>query len=729
MDKDTLNVNDRRIGIKNMAKNGLDAKADMPLVSIIIPAYNAEDHIKHCVDSVLEQSYENVEVICIDDGSIDKTPEILQFLTQKDNRVLFLKQEHLGVSAARNKGLANAKGKYICFVEADDHVEEESYEILVRNAEKENVDMIVYGSATEGEVPDWFTSQSPLKGGCYKNRKTINALFEKREARSLWTCFFKKELLDKNGIKFNENVSLGEDTLFLFELVPGTETILVIKDVIYHHRFGREGSLTYFYTKDIKSYYLAWLSLVEQLAKKWKDKGILEKAEDKFVTWLVSEGYRFIKNFPLEKQREAARLTVNIIKNNHLKYYCVDWYEKEHLTEIFALAEMDQNEKKIADHYSTKSVDINNKEPLVSVIVPTYNVEEYIKQCVDSLLDQTYKNIEVICIDDGSTDNTVPILKFMQEKDKRLILIQQEHSGVSAARNKGLENARGKYISFVDSDDFMQWNSYEILVSVAENNQLDLIIFGGNAVGDAPEWIQKKLNTRYKYYTKGTADKVIFEEESARPFLWLHFIKREIIEKGEKLRFNEAMEMGEDQLFQFEYVPRAESVMVLEDKLYNYRIARNCSLMQLYEKQKMKKFDSHILLISSVIESWKKSGLFQKNEDKLITWIVNLTYWALIFFPKAFQPELAKKVINLVNKYDIKDYFIAWYEKDHWLYMKDIAEKNFDKEEELREIREKADQEKFQIQEILKSRAFKLGRFTTPQKERLDISLFDIFLK
>ena len=72
----------------------------------------------------------------------------------------------------------------------------------------------------------------------------------------------------------------------------------------------------------------------------------------------------------------------------------MDWYEKEHLTEIFALAEMDQNEKKIADHYSTKSVDINNKEPLVSVIVPTYNVEEYIKQCVDSLLDQTYKKSE-----------------------------------------------------------------------------------------------------------------------------------------------------------------------------------------------------------------------------------------------------------------------------------------------------------------------------------------------
>ena len=148
----------------------------------------------------------------------------------------------------------------------------------------------------------------------------------------------------------------------------------------------------------------------------------------------------------------------------------------------------------------------------------------------------------------------------------------------------------------MDSDDFLQWNSYEILVEVAEKYKLDLIIFGANIVGEAPEWINKKVNTVYKYYPEGTADNVIFEEESARPFLWLHFIKKELFEKGEKVRFNEKMEMGEDQLCQFEYVPRANSVMVIDDKLYNYRIGRTCSLMQLYEKQQMKKFASHITL-------------------------------------------------------------------------------------------------------------------------------------
>lgn len=371
---------------------------------------------------------------------------------------------------------------------------------------------------------------------------------------------------------------------------------------------------------------------------------------------------------------------------------------------------------------------IKKELPLVSIVVPTYNVEQYIKQCVDSLLEQTYKNIEVICVDDGSTDNTLPILKFLEQKDERVVLIQQKHQGVSAARNNGLDIAKGKYISFVDSDDFMQWNSYEILVDVAETNKLDLIIFGANAIGEAPDWILKKLNTRYKYYEKGNAENVIFEEESARPFLWLHFIRRELFEQTPKIRFNETMEMGEDQLCQFEYVPRAESVMVIDDKLYNYRIGRNCSLMQLYEKQRIKKFNSHIILISNVLESWKKSGLLRKNEDRVITWVVELTYWTLIYFPLAFQPELAKKVVDIIEKYELKEYCIAWWEREHLNYIEEMAVKTIDGNEEKEKLENQMKQEIYQIQEILKSRAFKLGRLTTPKKDRMDLEMFEKYL-
>ena len=95
-------------------------------------------------------------------------------------------------------------------------------------------------------------------------------------------------------------------------------------------------------------------------------------------------------------------------------------------------------------------------KPTVSVIIPVYNVEQYLSKCLDSVINQTFKNIEIICINDGSTDNSLKILNEYAMADKRIIVINQENSGVYAARNKGLQIANGKYISFVDSDDWIE---------------------------------------------------------------------------------------------------------------------------------------------------------------------------------------------------------------------------------------------------------------------------------
>lgn len=363
-------------------------------------------------------------------------------------------------------------------------------------------------------------------------------------------------------------------------------------------------------------------------------------------------------------------------------------------------------------------------DALVSVIVPVFNVEDYIKQCITSLLNQTYDNIEIICVDDGSTDKTLDILEMLRKRDNRIKVFRQKHKGVAAARNKAINEAKGKYISFVDSDDYFNENGYEILVEVAEENELDLIIFGGNVVGEAPEWICNKLSTRYRYYKKGTANTVVFSENSARPFLWLHFIRRDLLEKNGKIRFDENMEIGEDQLFQFSYVPKAESVMVIEDRIYNYRINRSSSIMQLYEKQRMKKFNSHIELISKVIENWKKESMFDDNKDLIFNWVINLLYWHIIFFPIPFQKELAQKTLELIYRYDPK--FDAYYldegERENYKYLKNMAKKEVDFKEEARVLKKKIYREEYEIRETLKSQSMKLGRLITPKKDRLDLS-------
>lgn len=112
---------------------------------------------------------------------------------------------------------------------------------------------------------------------------------------------------------------------------------------------------------------------------------------------------------------------------------------------------------------------------LISVIIPVYNGEKYIKRCINSLINQTYKNIEIIIINDGSKDNSINIIKEISEKDKRIIIIDKENQGVSIARNAGIEKASGDYIMFVDVDDWVKTNMIEQMYKVIKKENVDIV--------------------------------------------------------------------------------------------------------------------------------------------------------------------------------------------------------------------------------------------------------------
>lgn len=117
-----------------------------------------------------------------------------------------------------------------------------------------------------------------------------------------------------------------------------------------------------------------------------------------------------------------------------------------------------------------KNMEIVKKDKVdisISVIVPVYNAEKYLKTCLDSLISQTYTNFEVLCVDDGSTDHSLNILRFYEKKDNRIKVFTQKNAGPAAARNKALQYATGDYISFVDADDYLVENAFKILVKVA----------------------------------------------------------------------------------------------------------------------------------------------------------------------------------------------------------------------------------------------------------------------
>ena len=120
--------------------------------------------------------------------------------------------------------------------------------------------------------------------------------------------------------------------------------------------------------------------------------------------------------------------------------------------------------------------------PKISVIIPVYNTEKYLSRCLDSVVNQTFKDLEIICVNDGSTDNSNEILDRYASKDNRITVINQKNGGLSAARNTGLRHASGQYIGFVDSDDWIDIDYYECLIGLAEKNNADIVMAGMRVV-------------------------------------------------------------------------------------------------------------------------------------------------------------------------------------------------------------------------------------------------------
>lgn len=215
---------------------------------------------------------------------------------------------------------------------------------------------------------------------------------------------------------------------------------------------------------------------------------------------------------------------------------------------------------------------------LVSIVVPVYNVEKYLSECIDSILAQTYKNFELILIDDGSPDNCPKICDEYAKKDNRIIVIHQKNKGVSNARNAGIKIANGKWIMFVDSDDWIDKDMLEYLLSGDLN--CDVIVCG---IEDYSKRLFKEPNMEYKVYDL-CKNKDLFEVLKLKRSEWrvpfAKIYKRQCIEKN-CIFFDEVAILGEDQIFNLEVYQSARKIQLLKLSKYHYRLNYNsaCNML------------------------------------------------------------------------------------------------------------------------------------------------------
>lgn len=212
----------------------------------------------------------------------------------------------------------------------------------------------------------------------------------------------------------------------------------------------------------------------------------------------------------------------------------------------------------------------------LSVIVPVHNVEKYLKRCLDSILISSLADIEVICVDDGSTDGSAAILDGYAAKDKRVKVIRQENAGAGPARNRGLKEACGKYVAFADPDDFVAPNQFEVLVNAAEETKADIV---GAGFARYDETGEKKISeTRIKWRVKDLPRVFSARDAADRLFAtflpapWNKLFNREFIAKH-GLKF-QSLPRSNDLAFSFTALALADRLTVVDDTLYRYRMGR-----------------------------------------------------------------------------------------------------------------------------------------------------------
>lgn len=278
----------------------------------------------------------------------------------------------------------------------------------------------------------------------------------------------------------------------------------------------------------------------------------------------------------------------------------------------------------------------------ISIIVPVYQAEKYIERCLNSLLEQDISDYEIICIDDGSTDNSAKLIHRLMESHAHLKYFYQVNQGVSVARNKGLQKARGEYIMFVDSDDWIRRNSLKLLYKNACKTNADILVFGGRTdqTLNTPEWIKEAFFTKKKVYEENSIQ-ALFHEPGAKPSVCNKFFRRSIV--GDNF-FPENIHIAEDLTFLFMIFPRAKKICFIPQKIYIYRTSNLDSAMHRVENSPSKFFECHMEVVEYIITEWEYKHLILSYRQEIIRWVIDFLHSLYVELSREKQALYLKRL-------------------------------------------------------------------------------------
>ncbi len=571
---------------------------DFSLVSVIIPVYNSEKYLPVCLDSVLGQTLREIELICVDDGSTDGSSAILAEYAARDSRIKVFHQQNRYAGAARNLGLSKAKGEYLYFFDSDDFCDLTLLEKAYKQAKAVgDADVVLFGGRIYYTVRKFFCSVENylehkfLPEGSVFSHMDVPEHYLEITIPCPWTKLFRRAFVEKEQLQF-QSLKNSNNVFFVLSALCLAEKVTYVDEKLVFYRREQEISLQD--TKDDNP--TLFLEAYEAVYRELQRRGIYGELEKSFTNAFLSAAVWNMKTLKTDEARlkiceamQASPFREMGLMDHPDEYYsnrgdldkvrgtkdAVEWREK--LTR-----------KRIPDFQILKDSRPQSSAPAVSVIIPVYNTAPWLPSCLDSILNQSLKDIEILCVDDGSDDGSRDILLKYAARDARMAVFSERNSGQSAARNRGTEQARGRYIYFMDSDDLLEPEALKELTEQADRDDLELLCFNGGAFADEPamedrvgkfhyfrdfSYAEGAVNAGEKLY----AQMLRYGEYRCSPCLVL--IRRDIILKH-NLSFYEGV-VHEDEIFTYQLLLSADRVGCNRGAFFRRRIREESTMTRL----------------------------------------------------------------------------------------------------------------------------------------------------
>jgi glycosyltransferase involved in cell wall biosynthesis len=282
----------------------------------------------------------------------------------------------------------------------------------------------------------------------------------------------------------------------------------------------------------------------------------------------------------------------------------------------------------------------------LSVIVPVYNVEDYVGECLESICGQDYEDIEVICVNDGSTDESRDVLAQWQGRDDRIMVVDQPNKGLSAARNTGIALASGDYLCFVDSDDKLEPGACVRIVEGLSVPGTEALVFGAHTFPQQTddEWLRATLSPRTVRYEK--FEPAVLFDEASTPYVWRVAVAAESLRRT-GVQFDESLKFGEDQLFLFSLYPQLAGIQLISDKLYAYRIDRSGSLMNRAEQSDADKVEKNLLITERIFTYWQRKGFTRMWPADILNWSVKFVLYSILCQERDARNKMVCRLVAL----------------------------------------------------------------------------------